>query len=89
MALYNPPANNPYALTKVKYLSIYYCKIESLRDMGTGWSNLIQLSVYFGSLKDLSGLNAFPSLEYLNCPFNSISTISDLMFHSTMVSVDF
>jgi len=59
-----------------------------LRDIGTGWSNLIQLSVYYGRLKDLSGLNAFPSLQYLHCPFNSISTLSDLMFHPTLLSID-
>jgi Leucine-rich repeat (LRR) protein len=57
--------------------------------MGTGWSNLIELSVYFGKLKDLGGLNAFLSLQYLHCPFNSIATISDVMFHPTLISIDF
>jgi Leucine-rich repeat (LRR) protein len=56
--------------------------------MGTGWSNLLQLSIYYGKLKDLSGINAFPSLQYLNCPFNCIEAVSDVMFHPTLFSID-
>ena len=56
--------------------------------MGTGWSNLIYLSIYYGQLSDLGGLNAFPSIQYLNCPYNRIYSISDVMFHPTLLSID-
>ena len=59
-----------------------------MRDIGTGWSNLQSLSIYFGKIKDFGGLGGFPNLEYLHCPFNQIESVSDLMFHPTIVSLD-
>lgn len=62
--LINPPTNvNPHFLTNVKNLYLYYTPIDTLRQLGTGWSNLKSLTIMCSDqLRDLSGLSIFPSL---------------------------
>lgn len=73
----------------MKSLYLYYTGIDSVRQLGTGWSNLKSLTIMCSrQLRDLSGLSIFPSLEHLYCPFNQISDISDLMYHSSLRCVD-
>lgn len=63
-ALINPPPNiSAHLLTNLKSLYLYYTPIDSLRQLGTGWSNLKSLTVMCSAeLRDLSGLSIFPSL---------------------------
>lgn len=62
--LINPPSSiNASLLTSLKSLYLYYTAIDSLRQLGTGWSNLKSLTVMCScELRDLSGLSIFPSL---------------------------
>ena len=59
-----------------------------MRQLGTGWSNLKELTIIYGTLSDLSGLSSFSSLEYLFVSYNKIESLSDLMFHPTIRCID-
>ena len=73
----------------MKHIYLYYTNIESLRQLGTGWSNLKSLSVFRSSeLRDLGGANIFPNLENLFVPHNNIREISDVMYHSSLRCID-
>ena len=88
--LLNPSPNiASHLLANVKNLYLYYTGIDSVRQLGTGWSNLKSLTIMCSrNLRDLSGLSIFPSLEHLFVPNNCISEISDLMYHGTLKSID-
>lgn len=63
--------------------------LDSLGQLGTGWSNLCSLTVTNSPLlTSLSSLSIFPSLQYLFVPFNNISEISGLMYHASLICVD-
>lgn len=87
--LYNPSGSLDRSyMTSLKALHIYHTNIESLRQLGTGWCNLKELSILYGKLVDLSGLSSFSSLEYLFLAFNQITSLSDLMFHPSIKCLD-
>lgn len=75
-------------MTSLKSLHIYHTSIDSLRQLGTGWCNLKELSIVYGRLADLSGLSSFCSLEFLFLGFNMITSLSDLMFHPSIKCID-
>jgi hypothetical protein len=60
-----PPTISANRLVQVKSLYLYYTSIESLRQLGTGWSSLKSLTIMRSGLKDLGGSSIFPSLEYM------------------------
>lgn len=86
--LLNPPASSPH-LSNLKSLHIYYQpSLESLRQLGTGWSHLVELSILYSSLAELSGLSSFSSLECLFLGYNCVETLSELMFHPRLRCLD-
>jgi hypothetical protein len=87
--LFNPAntIDNSY-MTSLKSLHIYHTAFDSLRQLGTGWCHLKELSIVYGRLADLSGLSSFCSLEFLFLGFNMIVSLSDLMFHPSIKCVD-
>ena len=59
--------------------------LESLRDLGTHLQQLTRLSLKNCGLKDLDGMNAFPSLRVLDVSDNAeLKDISDLFHHDAM-----
>ena len=64
----------------LQQINLYFCKLNSFRDLGTGWPALKIISVYGCTLKDLNGINGFPKLEELYVPFNEVEDISALSF---------
>jgi Leucine-rich repeat (LRR) protein len=76
-------------LINLKGLYLYYTALDSVRQLGTGWCNLKNLTVMCSyQLKDLSGLSIFPTLQCLFVPHNNIADISDLMYHPILQCVD-
>ena len=87
--LFNPPASiEPHRLTSLRTLLFYHVPLESLRQLGTGWGQLREISVVFGKLEDFSGLSSFCSLEYLFASFNQIGRLGDVMMHPTLRCID-
>ena len=70
----------PSHLISLQQINLYFCPLNSFRELGTGWPALKILSAYGCTVKDLNGINGFPKLEELYAPFNEIDDISTLSF---------
>ena len=62
--------------------------VESLRDLGTALQHLEVLWVKRCGMKDLEGISGFPVLKELYAAFNSVSSLSPLLFADTLEIVD-
>ena len=58
--------------------------ISSVRDLGTGFSSLISLSINSCALNDLDGINALANLKDLSACENFITDASSLTMHENI-----
>lgn len=72
----------------MKELKLNDSNIDSLRTLGTKWSNLEILWLVRTGLSEIDGISAFPKLKELYCAFNSIISLAALMFHENIQVLD-
>lgn len=75
------------ACPRCKQLKLNGSNIETLRDLGTTWSNLQVIWVVRTGLVELE-LSALPNLKELYAAFNNITSLSSLMFHERLEILD-
>lgn len=72
----------------LKELKLSGSSIDSLRTLGTEWGNIEILWLVRTGLLEIDGVSAFPKLKELYCAFNSIKSLSALMFHESISVLD-
>lgn len=72
----------------LKELNLSESYIESLRDLGTALESLEVLYIRRCGLRDLEGITGFPSLKELYGAFNSVQSLSPLLFAETLEVLD-
>jgi Leucine-rich repeat len=77
-----------YVCPNVKELKLSGSSIESIRNLGTDWRNLEILWLVRVGLLEIDGISAFPKLKELYSAFNSITSLSALMFHENLQVLD-
>ncbi|CAG9333533.1 unnamed protein product [Blepharisma stoltei] len=73
---------------QLKELKLNGSCIESLRDLGTGWSELRVLWVVRTGLVEFEGISGFPKLSELYAAFNAVTDLSCLMFNDSLQVLD-
>lgn len=73
---------------QLRELNLSESYIESLRDLGTALVSLQVLYVRRCGLRELEGVSGFPALKELYAAFNSVQSLSPLLFADTLEVLD-